>query len=147
MKNRITLGIICTLVLFSSACKKEENNVSVKELLAAKTWKSTALVSDGVPSSAWCWLNSLYDFTPSGNLYITQGDDMGACSGDPIGTITGIPFKISDDENRLILVRSFPSSADTFEIVSISDQLLKTRRVVNKSTPSPNVWEDTFTAQ
>lgn len=147
MKKQTVLLLTAALLLSIAACKKEETKVTVKEKLVARQWKSTGLTSNGVVLSSWCWLSSLYDFTNGGTLYFTQGDNLGACSGDPIGTISTIGYKVSADEKQIILLSTTPGETDTFDIVSLTDTQLKTKRVVNKSTPTPSTWEDTFTAQ
>lgn len=140
--------MIIPLVILIFSCKKENNSTSVKDILTTHTWKSTALTTDGTVLDKWCWLSSLYNFTIDGKLFYTQGDDLGACSGDPVGTISSLKWKLSSDNNWLITqYGSSPSSAaDSFQIISINETTLKTKRVVNKSTPPGNTWEDTFTA-
>lgn len=131
------------------SCKKEES-ITLKDKLTKYTWKSTGLVSDGVNKDKWCWLNSLYNFTYDGKVFITKGDNLGACViGDPIGTVSKKGYSISADEKWIIFKNgAFPSSeADSFQVVSISETTLKTKRVLNKGTDTPNTWEDTFTAQ
>ena len=148
MKIHSALLLTGAFMLSMAACKKEETQVTVKEKLVAHQWKSTGFVNNGITKTTWCWLNSLYEFTNAGNLYFTQGDNMGACFGDPIGTITPIPYKISADEKKIILLRTpVAYEGDTFEIVSITDTQLKTKRAVNQITATPDTWEDTFTAQ
>ena len=142
--NTTKLLMAACLLLSIAACKKEdEATVTVKDKLMAKKWKSTGLVAGGAVKTKWCWLNSIYEYTESGSFYYTQGDDLGACSGANIGEISSFPYKLSADEKYLIILKTWPSAADTFEIISVSSELLKTKRVVNGS----EVWEDTFTAQ
>jgi hypothetical protein len=147
MKKQSTLLLAAGLLLSIAACKKEETKVTVKEKLTAHQWKSTGFIKNGAVESSWCWLNSLYDFTNAGTLYFTQGDNLGACSGSAIGDIFTISYKVSADEKQIIFLRTTPGETDTFEIVSLTDTQLKTKRVINKDTPSPDTWEDTFTAQ
>jgi hypothetical protein len=146
MKATFSITLLLAILLLAS-CKKETAQPTLKDKLTAKVWKSTSLRSNGVDNVKWCWMNSLYSFTKDGFLYYTQGDNLGACGMDPIGTIDTIPYQISADEKYVILISNYIGSGDSFEVVSISDELLKTRRVVNKNTPGESVWEDTFTAQ
>lgn len=147
MFKQSTLMLVAFVLLGASACKKEETKVTLKDQLVGKVWKSTALKVNGTNQSAWCWLNSLWEFTSAGNFYYTQGDNLGACSGANIGDIFSSPYAISADEKYIIRVSSSPSEQDTLEVVSINSTELHTKRAVNKDTPSPDTWEDTFTAQ
>lgn len=144
MKKILFLSFVTLMI----SCKKNNTSVSVKDTLIKHTWKSTVLTSNGVTQTKWCWLSSLYNFTSDNKLFYTQGDDLGACSGDPIGTITQLGYSISADEKWLITHygSSTPSAADSFQIISINDATLKTERIVNKNSPSQFVWDDTFTA-
>jgi hypothetical protein len=145
MMNKLPYLLPLLIIAFSS-CKKEVATVSVKEKLIGHTWKSSSLKNNGVDESSWCWLNSKYDFTPGGTLYITQSDNLGSCSGTP-GAISRVGYKLIEKEKYLVLLAAAPTSADTFEIISISDEAFKTKRVVNKNTSTPNTWEDTFLAE
>ncbi|MCW5907507.1 MAG: hypothetical protein KIS94_06595 [Chitinophagales bacterium] len=147
MISRFLLVAAAWVVVGATSCKKEQTKVTLKEKLTAKAWKSTSFSANGAPATSWCWLNSVYEFTQAGTAYYTQGDNLGACSGNPTGTISSYPYVVTANEKYIILVTSFPTSADTFEVISISSELLKTKRIVNKNTPSPDTWEDTFTAQ
>lgn len=139
------LLVVAGLLLSIAACKKDdETKVTLQDKLTGKVWKSTAHSTDGVPYTSWCNMNSLFEFTPAGTLYITQGDNQGACSGPAIGEINSIKYKLTADEKYIIWVTTWPSASDTQAVISITDTQLKTKSFVNDSS---DMWEDTYTAQ
>jgi hypothetical protein len=139
------LLVVAGLLLSMAACKKEdETKLTLQDKLTGKVWKSTAFSNTGVPYTKWCDLNSLFEYTETGTVYVTQGDNQGACSGAAIGEIYTYKYVTSADDKYLIYVTPWPGAADTFEIVSISTEVLKTKRYVNGGG---EVWEDTYTAQ
>lgn len=142
-----TILMISAFLLFAMSCKKEQNDSSLKSKLVYKNWKSTKLINDGVIKDKWCWKNSIYNFYEDGSLYITEGDNEGACFGNIIDRIRKYKYNISADE-KMLVVQFNPSIAnevDTFMIQSITDTKFNTKRIVNKNTPPQNIWEDEFT--
>jgi hypothetical protein len=146
--NTMKKLILIPIVMLAFSCKKGEESTSVKQTLTNHTWKSTALTTDGTIRDKWCWLNSLYNYTEDGKLFYTQGDNHGACSGSTIGAISTYKWKLSSDNKWIITQKGLapPFESDSFQIVSIDETTLKTKRVVNKDTPPGNTWEETFTA-
>lgn len=139
------LLMAAALLVSMAACKKDdETKLTLQDKLIGKVWKSTAFSNTGVPSTKWCDLNSLFEYTETGTVYVTKGDNQGACSGPAIGEIYTYKYITSADDKYLIRVTPWPDAADTFEIVSISSDVLKTNRYVNGGG---EVWEDTYTAQ
>lgn len=145
MKTKLFYFLIIAYLI---ACNKDEKTAtSVKDKLLKHTWKSTGLKDNNVDEDKWCWLNSLYNFTSDNKVFITQGDNLGACLATyPIGSIKKYTYSISTDEQWLIINQTGIGEADSFQIQSIDDTALKTKRVVNKDTAMPDTWEETFTA-
>lgn len=144
MKKKF-IYLLLSLLIFS--CKKEETTISLKDKLIKHTWKSTGLKVNDIDEDKWCWLNNLYNFTADNKVFITTGDNLGAClSTIPIGTIKKYTYSISSDEKWIITNITGNSEIDSFQVISIDDNTLKTKRIVNKDTPNPSTWEDTFTA-
>lgn len=137
------------LIIVSISCKKEETKTkSVVDILTTHTWKSTKLVVNGENNDKWCWLNNLFNYTSNKKVFETQGDNLGACSGTIIGEITQYSYSVSGDEKWIFTQIGAipPRGSDTFQIISISDSKLETKRIINKGKPSQSVWEDTFTS-
>lgn len=144
MKTILKINYILILSLFIlNSCKKEDIKISLREKLSAKTWKSTGLKENGISQAKWCWLNSLYDYANSGNLYFTQGDNQGACNSSITGKIYTYKYAISPDEKWIIKNPAIANGVDSFEVISISETTLVTKRNIDET----EVWEDTFTAQ
>jgi hypothetical protein len=142
--NIITL---IAIVILAISCKKENAENSLKSKLFNKNWKSTKLISDGTNQDKWCWKNSIYNFYEDGSVFITEGDNEGACGGNVIGRIRKYKYNISTDEKMLIIQYNpgLEAEVDSFMVQSITDTKLNTKRIVNKDTPDPNTWEDEFT--
>ena len=148
--KKIYFIVFITASMAILSCKKS-SAPSVKELIMSKSWKSTGFTRDGIVKDKWCWLNSIYFYTGSGIFFLESGDNLGACfSSDPIGTIYKLNWKLSSDNKWLITQKNIsipPTESDSFEIVSIDASILKTKRILDKSSPPTQTWEDTFTAQ
>lgn len=143
--NTTKIMIAASLLLTIAACKKEEQTkVTVKDKLTAKKWKSTALVVDGTPSTEWCWINSIYEYTDLGTVYETHGNSMIGCGSSTPDDIRSWPYIITANEKYIIIESGWSSSADTSAIISITDTELRTIRYVNDSA---DMWEETYTAQ
>ncbi len=150
MFKRSILFAAVAVVLGVAACKKEETKVTLRDKLTAKIWKSTGFKVDGTVETSWCWLNSLNEYTTSGTWYYTQGDNLGACGGDTIGTVYKSKYVLSADDRYIIRQRPAGDqsmSSDTAEVISITETTLQTKRIANARTIWESVWEDTFTAQ
>lgn len=148
-KNVILLAVV-VILLGAASCKKEETKVTLRDKLTGKIWKSTGFKVDGSAVTAWCWLNSLTEYTATGNVYNTQGDNLGACGGDSIGTVYKNKYLISADDRYIIMQyagSSTPCSVDTMEVISINESTLQTKRIANARTVWEEVWEDSYTAQ
>ncbi|HUM52770.1 MAG TPA: hypothetical protein PK431_13185 [Chitinophagales bacterium] len=146
--NSIKILTIIAIVVLVIGCKKEKVDNSFKSKLVNKSWKSTKLITKGTSQDKWCWKNSIYNFYADGNVYITEGDNNGACFGNVIGRIRKYKYNITADEKIFVIQFNpdFPDEIDSFTVQNISDNKLNVKRIVNKSTPMPDVWEDEFTA-
>jgi hypothetical protein len=145
--NISKLSIIIVISVFTIACKKEKVDNSLESKLVDKSWKSTKLIVDGTNQDKWCWKNSIYNFYTDGNVFITEGDNEGACFGNVNGRIRKYKYNISVDE-KMFIIQYNPGLAgevDSFMVESITDTKLNTKRIVNKDTPTPNIWEDELT--
>lgn len=140
--------LFISLIAIFCSCKKEDS-ASLKDMLTNHTWKSTGFSDNGVAKDKWCWLSSLYNFSNDNKLFFTQGDNLGACFGTVTGNISKKNYTISADEKWIVINNGISPSdeADSFQVISISESTLKTKRIVNKDTATPNTWEDTYTAQ
>ena len=143
MKKILFLSFITLMI----ACKKNDTAVSVKDTLIKHSWKSVGLVSNGNPQIEWCWLNSLYDYTADNKIISTQGINLAGC-GDTVGTVYQYGYKLSADNKWIITVYgSTPAnSSDSFKIISLNDDSLKTERVVNRNTIWESIWAEKFIA-
>ncbi|MFN8237897.1 MAG: hypothetical protein U0T77_06970 [Chitinophagales bacterium] len=140
----ILFSLIVTIVC---SCKKENSSTVLRNSITAHTWKSTGVKKNGTPQSSWCWHNYLYNYTADGKVFIETASNAGGCIGSPAGTILKYSWSLSSDEKWLIINEGVPSSEmDSFQIISISDATLITKRVAGKSSPPTTTWEDTFTA-
>jgi len=146
MKTKIIITLIA-IVILAIGCKKEKTDNSFKSKLINKNWKSTKFISDGTNKDKWCWKNSIYNFYEDGSVFITDGDNEGACFGNVIGRIRKYKYNITADE-KMLIIQYNPGLAweiDSFMVQSITDNKLNTKRIVNKDTPFANIWEDEFT--
>ncbi len=139
--------LIILIVVLAIGCKKEKLDNSVKSKLINRNWKSTKLITEGISQDKWCWKNSVYNFYADGNVYITEGDNEGACFGNVIGRIRKYKYNITSDEKIFVIQfnTGFPNEVDSFTVQNITDNKLTTKRILNKLTPMPDVWEDEFT--
>lgn len=149
IKSNLLLAFL--MVLFS--CKKEKNEASLSNTgsfrlkFINKSWKSASFKEDGVNYDKWCHKNSIYNFYEDGWLYITEGDNEGACFGSVIGRVRKYNYTLNESSNDLIVKyqQGVENEIDSFKIVTITPELMKLQRKVNKtSMPPGQTWEDEF---
>lgn len=141
------LAYASLMMIFSVGCKKDSIETSIQNSITNRTWKSTGFKLAGVEQPSWCWKNSLFNFYEDGKVFITEGDNGGACFGTVIGRIKKYNYSISSDEKQLIIQYNIgiPDEVDTFFIQSVSEGKLNLQRIVNKTTMPPGEsWEDEF---
>lgn len=145
--KRICIAIALMFSLLSTSCKKEEVQTLPSQIVN-RSWKSTGFKLAGVEQSGWCWKNSIFNFYEDGTVFITEGDNEGACFGNVIGRIKKYKYTISSDEKWLVThyQPNMPSEVDSFLILTVSSNKLSLKRTVNKTLMPPGEsWEDEYT--
>lgn len=143
MKHVVSTAL-AALVLALPSCKKETAATrTLKQQLIGKKWRCVYHATNGVALDKWCTMNSIFEFTDAGSLYITEGDNNGACTPNNIGSISKQTFSTDANDTYFLIPNSFPTKNDTFEVVLISSTEMRTRRWANVHT---NLWEERYTA-
>lgn len=105
----IKSNLLLTFLIVFFSCKKEKydasqsNSESFRLKLINKSWKSSSFKEDGVNYDKWCHKNSIYNFYEDGFLYITEGDNEGACFGTVIGRVRKYKYTLNEFSNDLIV--------------------------------------------
>ena len=145
MKTLTYAALLLLVLTFIAGCKKDDDETTAptnKELLTSTTWKALYLNSNGTNVDPFCWKNSIYSYQADGNLIYVQGDDEGACSGTMPGTASTFNWYFVDDDTKFVRIDpDYPAVKDTFEILSVSENELRVKQVVNSGA---SIWITTL---
>lgn len=136
---------VSLLLVFSIGCKKESDSTNlVVSKLIGKNWRSVEYSIDGTSQIQWCGSTLKHRYYEGGKYERTIGRVVRGCLSEyNEGDIIESTYKISTDNKWLIFDTEAPTSRDSFEIISLTEDRLTTKQSIFES----DVWlylEETF---
>jgi hypothetical protein len=139
---------VSLLLVFSISCKKESNSTNlVVSKLIGKNWRSIEYSIDGTSQIQWCGSTLKHRYYEGGKYERTIGRVVRGCLSEyNEGDIIESTYKISTDNKWLIFNTEAPTSRDSFEIISLTEDRLETKQTILEGDIL-YTFEETFVVQ